>query len=385
MENVAVFIKNYSIGKSSPVLCMLDLLAVNYDAVDIYGQNVGYLNATVMEKKNIRFIDVPVNKKGLISALFSFFKSDTRPEYNSTYNDFIAFDPHGFVLCMELFPESHPIYYSLELYFRDNHFNLTYPPDVFKRERAWINNIKGLIIQSEERERFFRNEYNISNEIPTFMLPVTYLQPSDNKKSEFLRKKYDIADEKKMVLHLGGIQEYHSCIELALYFATLNDYVLIFHGYHFGQYIEKLLNIISCNGISNVIVSDEVFERIEDMDLVLRSCDIGIAWYNNVSPNFATAGKSSGKISAYLRFGLPVISNRYSSTIDAIEKTGCGICVDAFDEISEGVRKIVRDYDRYSENCRREYDEVYWFDNYRKKLIEFIGQEEQNTPLIGRH
>ena len=186
-----------------------------------------------------------------------------------------------------------------------------------------------------------------------------------------------------MVLHLGGIQEYHSCIELALSIAKLPECVLIFHGYFFGQYIEKLHCIISDNGITNVIISDEVYECLEDMDKILMSCDIGIAWYNDVSPNFSTAGKSSGKISAYLRFGLPVITNKYPSSIDAVEKTGCGICVETIDEIPAGITKIEEDYDGYSYNCRREYDSVYWFGNYRDKLLEFIELQKVSSPLSG--
>jgi glycosyltransferase involved in cell wall biosynthesis len=290
------------------------------------------------------------------------------------YKDYLCFDPHAFVLCKNLFPSARPVYFSLELYFKDNHFNLEYSSDIIIKVNAWINTIKGLLIQSEEREQLFRIEYKLTNEIPTFILPVTYLQPSVKEKSSQLRAKYLIPETKKIALHLGGIQAYFSCIELAQEFRKLEGWVLFFHGYYFGDYIHKFKKYLEINTVTNVIISDQVYEQMEDMDPLMMSCDLGIAWYNDVSPNFSTAGKSSGKISAYLRFGLPVIAKKYPSTLEAIEQTGCGICVDDFNEIPDAIRKIEADYQSFSDNCRNKYDAVYWFDKYRENLIEFINR-----------
>lgn len=377
MTSIAVFIKKYSIGKSSPVLCMLDLLSKQYDSVDVYVQNVWCLNAQELKKENIRLINLTPPRrrslKGIVHIFYCLFKKKNKP-VRKDYQEYLCFDPHAFVLCKELFPESRPVYYSLELYFKENDFNMEYPPEIMNRERSEIAGIKGLIIQSEEREDLFRREYSLPAEIPTFILPVTYLKPSSKEKSFFVRIKYKIPDDIKIALHLGGIQEYFSCIELAMAFSKLDKWVLIFHGYYFGEYMERLRDIIRKNNIKNVIISDKVFDLIDDMDELLMSCDIGIAWYNNVSLNLTTSGKSSGKISAYLRFGLPVIANKYRSTTEAIAQTGCGLCVPDFGDIPEAVQKIENNYENYSDNARKEYDKVYWFENYRKSLIEFIRQ-----------
>jgi len=407
LKKVAVFLKKYSIGKSSPVVCMLDILSDNYE-VDFFIQNASNSKATVLNKKTINLIEIEnrkkinlfntinqtlvylignsINKKEkikivlikikktFVSLIRAVLKKNNKIDYNNNYTCYICFDPHGYFLCKELFPNARPFYYSLELYFKDNYFNLEYPEEVMNKERSEINTIKGLIIQSREREMLFREEYALSDQVPTLFLPVTYLQPSSAEKSFMFRGKYNINDGKKIALHLGGIQEYHSCIELALAFSSINDWVLIFHGYYFGDYINKLRTALKRNKIKNVIISEDAFELIEDMDTILMSSDIGICWYNNVSPNLATSGKSSGKISAYLRFGLPVIVNKYNCTIEAIEQTGCGVCVDDFSEIKDAVLKIEKNYDRYSSNCRKEYDMVYWFENYKAPILEFIRQ-----------
>lgn len=380
MNKAAVFIKNYSLGKSSPVLCMLDLLSDHFK-VDLFLQNASYLKADVLEKENLNLIFLSDPPKSILRKIWHRLFPRNSVEANTdtaikqgSYDVYLCFDSQGFFLCKTVFPNSSPFYYSLELCFKDDHFNLDYPDEIMNREKAEINRIKGLIIQSKEREQLFRAEHVVSPEIPAFILPVTYLQPSVEKKSSLLRNKYKISEKKRIALHLGGIQEYFSCIELALTFSKIDDWVLIFHGYYFGEYIDKLRNVLAKNNITNVIISDEVYDRIEDMDPLLMSCDLGLAWYNDVSLNFSTAGKSSGKISAYLRFGLPVIAKKYPSTQEALEQTGCGVCVGDFAGIPDAVQKISGNYEYYSENCRREYDAVYWFENYREKLMEFMSR-----------
>jgi len=379
MEKVAVFIKKYSIGKSSPVICLLDMLSDNFQ-VDLFLEEVWYTNATVLKKKTINQIE-PGERQGYtvwqkitkkIGMYFGWDSTKNSLRFSENYKAYICFDPHGFILCKELFPDARAFYYSLELCFVNDHFNMDYPEEIMRKEREEINTVRGLIIQSHERELLFRKDYNLSNQVPALILPVTYLQPSVKEKSPLLRDKFKIGEDKKIALHLGGIQEYFSCIELALAFSQIDDWVLVFHGYYFGDYIEKLRTTLEQKSIKNVFISDEAYEQIEAMDPLLMSCDIGIAWYNNVSLNFSTAGKSSGKISSYLRFGLPVIAKKYKSTAEAIEETGCGLCVDDFDEIKDAVSKIKMNYEYYSDNCRKEYDKVYWFENYKAGILEFL-------------
>lgn len=377
MEKVAVIIDGYNIGKSSPVICLLDLLSDCYE-VDLLITKVSHLTATVLTKPTINLISLDgwrglvrrsINRGWKILATFG-VGGEIKP--SSEYKAYLTFDPHAFLLCKSMFPEAKPVYYSLELYLRDNHFNLPYPPEVMEKEHSEINTIKGLVIQSEEREAIFRTEYSLAAEIPTFILPVTYQSASSNAKSDLLRTKFNIPPDTKIALHLGGMREYFSCIELASSFSKVSGYVLIFHGYSSGGYLDKLKAIIAENNFTNIFVSDEPVDLIEDMDSIVASCDLGVAWYNDVSPNFTTSGRSSGKISAYLRFGLPVIAKKYPSTVGALEETYCGVCVDDFDSIPDAVRKIEADFQTYSANCRTEYDKIYWFDNYRKSFIDFI-------------
>ena len=372
MKKIAVFIANYTIGNSPSIINLLDLLSDNYK-VDIYLQSVSLKNATVFKKKNINIIDLDGRHRSI--RYIRYIKKMIKSHF-IRYKHYICIDPHGFVLCKKFFPNSKPIYYSLELYMKDDHFGLYYPKYIFRKERKKIDEIKGLIIQSEEREALFRKDYNLTNQVPVLLLPVTNKGLSINEKSTFIRKKYDINydinNNKKIALHLGGIAEWFSCIELALTFSRLEKWILFFQGYADEKYLERFNNILIEQNIRNVILSDELYDSIEDVDNAVRSCDIGIAWYNDLSANFRTFGKSSGKIATYLRFGLPVIAKKYPSITKVIEDMNCGICVDSFDMIPGAVSEIEKCYDKYSMNALAEYDKIYRFENYENKIIEFI-------------
>ncbi|NLE04934.1 MAG: glycosyltransferase family 4 protein, partial [Crenarchaeota archaeon] len=125
--------------------------------------------------------------------------------------------------------------------------------------------------------------------------------------------------------------------------------------------------------IHNVFILDEIFDSIKDIDKIIQSCSLGIAWYNDISIGFRTAGESSGKIPAYFRFGLPVVAKKYTSTYNAIEKTGCGLCVENYDDIINSLKMIENRFDYYSCNAIKEYEKKYRFEKYREKLLIFFN------------
>lgn len=367
-KKTAVFLSNYSIGKSSPVICLLEILADFYH-VDVYAYRVNHLQATVMSKIN-NLVVYDHTKHDIF---------DLEAINTDQYDHYIACDANGFALCKTLFPDSRPTYYSLELYFRDNYFNLHYPERVMEMEHREIHQIKGLLIQSDEREELFRKEYQLADSIPAFHLPIMYMQPSCREKSNHLRQMLQIPPQQKIALHLGGIQDHHCLLELAAVFHHVKNWALVLHGNAYGDYKSKLESFIQQYGISNVYISEEYLENIDDLDTILNSADIGIAWYKDVSPNFTTAGKSSGKISAYLRFGLPVIANNYRSTVEALENRGCGVCVNAFEEIPNALNNVLSSYGYYSKNAYSEYDTTYHAENHRANLLNFLEAQPADT------
>ena len=370
-KKIAVFLSHYTIGNSPSIINFIECLSDHYQ-VDMYMRSVGLRHAGILRKRNV----APHYFQRRRS--FSYFHARAK-SLLAQYHRCVCFDPHGFALCKHFFPNSSPIYYSLELYMRNDHHGLHYPQELMESERSQINSICGLIIQSREKELLFRQDYGLSPDIPTLLMPVTYKGRSSEVRSSMIREAYDIGAERKVALHLGEITGWHSCIEIALEFSELRNWVLLFQGYHNPEYVARMERTLRENGIDNVLVSARVYDSLDGIDQVIQSCDVGIAWYNDISVGFRTAGKSSGKIPAYLRFGLPVIAKKYPSTVEAIEAPGCGICVDDFAEIGPALSRIEGNYAAHSDAARAEYDRTYRFELYESKIIEFIENQAALT------
>jgi glycosyltransferase involved in cell wall biosynthesis len=356
MDRIAVFISHYSIANSPSIVNLLDFLNGRYK-VDVYLRRVALTDCPVLRRKNIRTIKIK-NAICLLKLRCLFRR----------YKELIAIDPHGFLLCKDLFPHSRPIYYSLELYLSYDHFGLHYPEEVRHAERSQIGDIKALIIQSQEKEKLFRLDYSLTAEIPALILPVTYSGPSDRSKSTFLKKKYGFKENTKIALHLGGIAEWFSCLEMTREFAKLKDWILFFQGYGHPPYVAVIKEYIRSHDIKNVIISEETYEDITIVDDIIKSCHIGIAWYNDISTGFRVAGWSSGKISAYMRFGLPVIAKAYQSTNEVIQDNNAGICINHIHEIKRAVDSIEIKYQYYSVNSATTYDKYFNFNSYINRL-----------------
>lgn len=364
MRRSAIFIANYTIGNSPSIINLINLLIENGIHVDIYIKDVSLIPDWLLKTKAITIIDL---KYKALVKLIKYFR-----KYRYNYEFILAIDPEGFVLSKELYPDKSIIYYSLELYLSYSHEFLYYPDSVSFKERNYIHSIKSLIIQSEEKKQLFLKDHGLPSNTPTFILPVTYQGKSIANKSDYLFNKYNIHKNKKIALHLGGIASWFSCIEIAEIFKHIPDWILFFHGYPDNKYLEQLRNKIENDDITNVIISNEIFNDLEKVDNILSSVHLGIAWYNDISVGFRTVGYSSGKISAYLKFGLPIITNRYPSTLEVVEKFNCGVCIESISEIPNAIKDIQNNYSQISINAMNKYESTFCFDKYKDELYKFL-------------
>jgi glycosyltransferase involved in cell wall biosynthesis len=241
-----------------------------------------------------------------------------------------------------------------------------------EKAQAWSRDIRGLIIQSREREMLFCADQRLPENVPVLHLPVTGRGPATTERLHRLHEKFAIPAHQGIAIHLGGANPYYSSLAIAEVFTKIEGWHLFFQGNHLRGYGEEIRALAKRSGARNIIVLKKFFGEIEALDRILMSASVGIAWYNDLNANFRSAGQSSGKITAYLKFGLPVIANRYPSTAAAVAEPGCGICVDGLDEIPAALERIAADYDEFSANARREYEKNYRFENYRQPILAFF-------------
>lgn len=407
MKRIAVFIEQSGIDHNASVIHFLEFLSDHF-AIDLFLRRVWRRKADVLNKKTIRLVEIrkkPTGRelweqtKGLVKSALHPGSRGSGPRDlpgmdgirsreagtrfpADRYECLVAFDPHGLLLCKEIFPRARPFYYSLELYLRGDKANPFHSPAVRRqlkkavcRQRELLADIRGLIIQSREREALFREDFRLRPELPSLLLPVTGRGGSIRKKLDGIREKYGVPPQTKIALHLGGIYGWYSCIELAQAFSRIPGWVLVFQGLANRDYLKRMRSVLEGEAIRNTIISGDFYERMADLDPILMSADIGVAWYNDISPNFTTSGRSSGKISSYLRFGLPVIVNRYPSTEEIIAARGCGVCIDDFSQIGPALERIEREYGRFASRCHDTYDDIFNFENYQQALLRFISEQ----------
>jgi len=111
-----------------------------------------------------------------------------------------------------------------------------------------------------------------------------------------------------------------------------------------------------------------------ELDDLIRSADIGIAIYNIDLLGFRgdLVGLASGKVSRYLKNGLPIIVQCLSSFVPFVEQYECGVCVNDLSEINGAISRIMSNYQFYSENALRCYDELWDPEPYCRNLAQHI-------------
>ena len=93
---------------------------------------------------------------------------------------------------------------------------------------------------------------------------------------------------------------------------------------------------------------------LQDYRSLIDSADVGIALYRSqdseryLQSNLTTLGLSSGKVSAYLQAGLPVVVSRMKGPTELVERYACGAVVDEPTDVLSALTRIASDYDRYS-------------------------------------
>jgi len=403
LGRAAVFVENYGVDYSPSILNIIRCLA-EVGSVDVFFRDVHHVRSSVLRHPGVRVIHVvrPQTPHRVIQNGVRLVRATAkavltggrslprrldrwatpravRRSGGSRYRNFLCFDGAGLLLCKEIFPAARPVYYSLELDFEGDPPDIDLPAkrvaarqELLRRERQVISEISGLVIQSEERELLFKEHFGLNHTLPTFHLPVTYDARAVRKRRHDVHHRHGLSEEICVALHLGGMNYWYGSLEVAEAFSALEDWRLLFQGNHQRKYLQEFSRFQENGRISNAIVSRRFFDDLGELDEVVASCDMGIAWYEDLSKNLSTAGKSSGKIAAYLRFGLPIVAKRYPSTVDAIERTGCGLCVESYGDIPNAVRRIERDFPEFRRAALTEYERTYDFSRYRSALLHFF-------------
>ncbi len=152
-----------------------------------------------------------------------------------------------------------------------------------------------------------------------------------------LRDLLGIPKEMKTAILIGSLAEWTMSHEVISSVSSWpDDWCLIIHDRYAKteSFFEKIPEQIRKIRNKKIFVSNHAVDYVDKMGDILNGCSAGIAFYKptNSSPytgkNLACLGLASGKISTYLRYGIPVITNDIGGYAQLIREGGAGLVLD---------------------------------------------------------
>jgi hypothetical protein len=143
-----------------------------------------------------------------------------------------------------------------------------------------------------------------------------------------------IPEEKKVAILIGSLADWTMSRDIIFSVQFWpDDWCLIIHERYAKteDFFEKLPQQIKKMRNKKIYVSNHAVDCVDKMGDVLNGCTAGIAFYKpiNSSPytgrNLACLGLASGKISTFLRYGLPVVTNEIGEYTILIRESNAGL------------------------------------------------------------
>lgn len=334
---------------------------------DGYGLNqplfdVQKANVVFFEKPNIKgsvvYEQIAVTKAN--DAFFQFVKMR-----DCLYDFYVGFDIDGLVrsgLCA--LEQNRPFFYfSLEFYEVEDESKVA--------ERFFANKAWKIFTQDRFRAALLSDMLDV----PLDKLNVVYNTTIGNpivEKSSWLRQKFPIKENQKIVLCIGtlmGITGVDKIIQSAVTWSE--KYVLVLHGWIPEQSIAELISSSLKRYPQKIFYSSQPLQHDDKFNL-FSSADFGLIYYRPDNLNLKYAAWSSGKFFDFCRCAVPVVGNNIPNMHELIEDNGCGMVLDDFMQLEESFDTIDKSYQSYLASALQtfeKYDLMQCLDDAFKDVI----------------
>ena len=268
------------------------------------------------------------------------------------------------------------IYFSLELYTEDNP-GIDRVYHLREAEKRYHQLSIATIIQDGSRANALLKSNGVEH-TNILYYPVSVRGNIIQEKSKFLQNKFNIGDDKKILLYFGSIYKTRFVTQIVKMAGDLDDdVILVVHGWGSKKYLKYLQSIAHK---SKVIFSLNLVEENEITNLI-SSAHIGIALYATSNLNDKLAAFSSAKMAQYTQCGVPVLAFDAESSRELMNIHECGELIHSVDQIPQKVRKILANYDAYKQQAYFAFKNFYDLDkNFSRLLSQFeeIIREDKN-------
>ena len=264
------------------------------------------------------------------------------------------------------------VYLSFEIFFRDE---LSSRAEIEEKERECIASQFAdlVIIQDKWRAQLLATENRLSPDKFEY-LPVSPEGSQRVRKSDYLRRRFNLSERQTLVLHSGSFVEWTYADELLENVATWpEDFVLVVHTKYKPGRTDRHIQAVQQAKLSNVVLSTEPLP-VDEYEQLVASADIGLALYKPVPPsrssqkNIQTIGLSSGKFSFYMKYGLPVISVGQQTYAQLLVDYAFGENLDSFSEMPAALNRVRSNYAHHRVEAQRLFSEKLDFDIHWPRL-----------------
>ncbi len=259
------------------------------------------------------------------------------------------------------------VYYQLELYFLPEIRKPSWR--LCRRVERWCCRRSVLTVtQDWWRARLSSRENGVP--ISRFAaLPNSMPGPGSAHKTNYLREKLGIPDDRKIILTMGTrFFDSRHRDELAASIAKWPaEWVLVVHSVSARpEDISRLPSALRAAGrtfFSNRPVPYDLLPELH------ASADLALVLYQNEDRpaggrNQTYMGLSSGQFNLYVRYGTPTITTRQPTFEWLFKKYRCGVALDDFSSMEQAIEEILKDHDSYQRAALDLYDNLLRFERY---------------------
>jgi len=244
----------------------------------------------------------------------------------------------------------------------------------WKARETWAHQRCAFTIAlSEKRFELCRLENCLPKDHRFFVVPNAPSGPPQRLKSDYLRKKLKIPDEKKILLHCGG-GSWHLLRALVSNPNLIGEnHVLVVHGRYEGS-LDGLMESDRVKLSRQVVPSNM-------MDQLISSADIGLALYSQDCAEEIRNGPTAAKLGAYLKNELPIIGGNLES-LRWIERKKCGAWISKLEDLSGAAKKVVENYNLHAANAARVFERDFEFTKHFSRVLKALQPPHDSVRKV---
>ena len=264
------------------------------------------------------------------------------------------------------------VYISFEISFE----NETCPRYKLLEKNA-SKNVAAWIVQDEVRAGHLQRE-NLLNPLNQFLLPLASAGAGEAK-TDRLRDHLGIPHDKKVAIAIGSISQWAMTSQILKCVAEWpEEWVIVIHD-RFGKTHELLSGELAAVADlldRKIYISDAATEMVDDMGSILAGVSAGLAFYKPeykkcpyghfYGKNLEYLGLASGKISTYLRYGVPILINEVGLYAEEARRFRFGCVVEQPEQIKDCLDEI--SHEEYRQNAEDYFVKKLDFNIYRDRV-----------------